>query len=156
MHFPNTDCWKNNCSCHLAWQLVTFEVKFCVTINMYILKKNKNDMIYFRGAQILKKSHLKVLGTTMSIWSKFLAQNPQILATIAQNFITTATWWLGFVHPWSGLLLRWCTSMCLDGPRNVTSELSPEAQHLDPDLNSKFRPPNTKGRNNYTVICGQQ
>jgi hypothetical protein len=53
------------------------------------------------SAKLFQKSrnHLKILGGRRLTRSKFHTEDSQILGTIIQDLVTTATWHPAFVHP---------------------------------------------------------
>ena len=54
-----------------------------------------------QGAKLFQKSrsHLKILGARRVTRSEFHTEDSQILGTIIQDLVTSATWHPGFVHP---------------------------------------------------------
>ena len=49
-------------------------------------------------------SHLNILCARVVTWSKFPAEEPQILGTTPQNLVALPAWHLGFVFAWSDVL----------------------------------------------------
>jgi len=63
-------------------------------------------------------SPLKILGTRTVTWNKSHTEDPQILGTTIQNFVTMATSYLGFVHTWFKIIYGitvWRKKQLLEG-----------------------------------------
>lgn len=67
-------------------------------------------------AQIFQifRSHLRILDSRLVTWSKFHNEDSQIrvVGTTVKNFVTTATWFPGFVHP---CFNAWFYEFCITG-----------------------------------------